>query len=90
MEHFKCHICNKYFDQYNLEVHFVTYHNNELNPEIQCNICLNVFTEKSNLISHIKTAHKDEEKQSTEGPEKVISDIRNETDNTDRDIIFSR
>ena len=39
-ETFKCHVCNKEFDQYGLELHFVTSHNLEEEEDI----------EKSNLV----------------------------------------
>ena len=46
---FKCYVCEQYFDQYGLELHFVTTHNfDEDEEEI-------LSTAESDLTNHVKT-----------------------------------
>ena len=55
---FDCYICQQKFDQYTLEVHFVTVHNNVQNENLnKCEICDNIFENKINLSRHIKNVH---------------------------------
>ena len=56
---FECYICNQKFDQYALEVHFVTAHNKVQNENIiKCEICEKSF-ETGKMRTHIKTVHND-------------------------------
>ena len=63
-ETFKCHVCNEEFDQYSLELHFITKHNMEDEKEIKkssfvheeeikniCKIYENIFSSKYNAES---------------------------------------
>ena len=47
---FKCYVCEQYFDQYGLELHFVTTHNMDEDEEI-------LSTAESDLTKHVKNDH---------------------------------
>ena len=56
---FECYICQLKFDQYALEVHFVTAHSNFQNENIKkCDICDKSFKSQIILKKHIKNIHK--------------------------------
>ena len=69
-ELFKCHVCDKEFDQYGLELHFITNHNLEEEEDIKksslvhdeniknkCELCGKSFSRKSHLDRHMKSVH---------------------------------
>ena len=52
VEKHKCHICNKEFGQYELEVHFLT-----CSREYKCDLCEEIFAIDKNLKKHITNVH---------------------------------
>ena len=57
-ERFECQICHQPFDQYNLEIHFLTHKIDQLNGKNgECHICGKVLVNNSNLKKHIENVH---------------------------------
>ena len=67
---FMCYVCEQYFDQYGLELHFVTTHNfdEEENPS----------TAESDLTKYVKTVHEGN-KNAHEKSKGVILEPRDDT-----------
>ena len=57
----KCHICDEFFDQNNLELHFLTFHtleDEEPSQEYKSEICDKVFSKNYDLKAHIHEGEK--------------------------------
>ena len=68
---FKCYVCEQYFDQYGLELHFVTTHNfdEEENPST---------AQSDQMKQHVKTVHEGN-KNAHEISKEVILEPRDDT-----------